>query len=226
MPLGLLVDLAVDRGRALAGAARIEGDDVEAVVEGAEQVDADRLRVVDGVAARPAGVDEQRADAIRLILRGQPRDGDLGEAGARMVVVERRLVGRALPSGSGRIGVRRTAPTRGRPAGCSAIAGATATSRPITASAATSARGTNRRRTIMCPPRSRRAMRREISERRLCTLYMQRNAYVDGPPQPSEGRKSAEECGNRPKPVASARELPGRRRRRRPGTAGLRWPTR
>ena len=104
-PLGLLVDLAVDRGRALAHAARIECDQVEPVVHGAEQLDADVLRGGDGVATRPAVVDEQRADAMCLVLSGKTRDGDLREAPARMAVIEWGLVSRALPARGCGIGV-------------------------------------------------------------------------------------------------------------------------
>src|SRR6185312_9021156 len=46
--------------------------------------------------ARAAEVDEQRTDAMRLILRRQPDDGEVERLPARMPVVARNLEGRAL----------------------------------------------------------------------------------------------------------------------------------
>ena len=65
----LLVGLAVDRGHALADAARIEGDDVEAVAERGEEVDAECLEIADRSRPRATEVEEQRADAT-LCLHG------------------------------------------------------------------------------------------------------------------------------------------------------------
>jgi hypothetical protein len=102
--LGLLVDLAVDRRRALADAARVEADDVEALVERVEQPLAGRgLQVVDLGAAGAAEVEEQRADAMRLILRRHARDRDPDGLAARLVVVEGHGLNRALHDGAGNL---------------------------------------------------------------------------------------------------------------------------
>ena len=110
----LLIDLAVDRRRALGGAARIEGDDVEVLVERGEQVGV-ALGELDRAAARAAGVGEQRADTVLRVCGGQARDGDLDVTGGRVRVVLGRLERRALPARCGSIGIWAGAPLQ--PAG-------------------------------------------------------------------------------------------------------------
>ena len=75
--LRLLVDLAVDRSRALAGAARVEAHDVVLLVEGIEQGAAAQLQEVDLRATRSAEVEDQRTDPVRLVLGRDARHGDV-----------------------------------------------------------------------------------------------------------------------------------------------------
>ena len=82
----LLVDVAVDRRRALADAARIEAHDVEALVERAPVAGgSDLLEVVHRRAARTAEVEEERADAVArsAAARAPPSRGPGVHAGGR-----------------------------------------------------------------------------------------------------------------------------------------------
>jgi hypothetical protein len=65
--LGLLIDLAVDRRRALAGPARVHRNDVEALVEAGAVGLAAELEAISGAGARASEVDEQRADPVCLV---------------------------------------------------------------------------------------------------------------------------------------------------------------
>ena len=88
--LRLLVDLAVDRARALAGPARVEAHDVVLLVEGIEKKGAPaELQEVDLRTARSAEVEDQRADLVRLVLGRNTRHGDVEGLAVRPVVVER-----------------------------------------------------------------------------------------------------------------------------------------
>ena len=98
-PERLLVGLAVDRRLALADSARIHGDDVEAPVEDRELARPAGLEGVRRGRARPAEVDEQRADPVRRVGRRRPGDEQLHGGGPRVPVVERRGDGRALHAG-------------------------------------------------------------------------------------------------------------------------------
>ena len=123
MPLLLLVDVAVDRGRALADPARVEAHDVEALVERAPVARRpDLLEVVHRRPARAAEVEEERADPVRLVRRRHARDRDVHLAPAGVVVVERQvsrgaLGGRGLRGrAAGReLAAPRLALTHGRP---------------------------------------------------------------------------------------------------------------
>ena len=87
----LLVDLAVDRRRALADAAWVDADDVEVLVErgpgGRPSASKVRRR-----AARPAEVEEQRADPVRWSVAG-----DLATKTSSCGPVPRAAVARAAP---------------------------------------------------------------------------------------------------------------------------------
>jgi hypothetical protein len=88
--LRLLIDLAVDRARAAVYAARVDRDDVVALVEvRQEAVAANRLQQAAEAETAAAGVDEQRADPVRLVGRRDACDGDADLLARRPAVVER-----------------------------------------------------------------------------------------------------------------------------------------
>ena len=93
------VDLGVGEavdGVGLAGAARVEPDDVEVVAEHVAERERGVLGVGRAGRARPAGVDDQRADPVRRVVGGvlEQRQPD-GLAG-RVLVVDRHLERGAL----------------------------------------------------------------------------------------------------------------------------------
>ena len=95
-PLRLLVRPAVDRRLALADAARVHPDQIEALVERREAVGAEGLEEIGDRGAGPAEVQKQRADPVRLIRGGRAGDEHVDLAVIRPVVVQRGAQRRAL----------------------------------------------------------------------------------------------------------------------------------
>ena len=220
----LLVHGAVDRRRALADAARVEGDEVEVVVDRAEQERADRLSRVDRGAAGAAVVDEERARAVRLILRRQARDCDLDGAGARVAVVLRGLERRALPTRCSRIRVRARSPSSVRPGGEPAMAGTAIASSASAAPAAISARGNNR--LLMCPPSASRHPSGACCntlKRAMHPIHHGRRALGVFTPEDRRGKQPKSDTNDRSRPVSTGvcRRRRGRRTAAAPPTRAI-----
>jgi len=84
---GVKVVQAIDGG-ALAGPAGVEADDVEAVAQLAPELPRLALHEVDTGPAGPAGIDDERAQTVGAVGRGQAGEGDLDVAGGLPGVVE------------------------------------------------------------------------------------------------------------------------------------------
>src|SRR5262249_23304753 len=87
---------AAERGAA-ADPARVEADEIEPrpyLGRGEEWTG--EGRVVDAGASRPAWIQEQRTDSVRLVGRGQPHDRQRDCRPVRLVIVERNLNRAAL----------------------------------------------------------------------------------------------------------------------------------
>ena len=100
--LPLLRGAEAAQRRASRDAARIEADEVEPrphLVREEERTGAQSE--VDTRTARPAGIQEQRADPVRRVGRGEADESDRDRAPRRLVVVERHLHGSALERAGG-----------------------------------------------------------------------------------------------------------------------------
>jgi hypothetical protein len=103
--LALRVDPAVDERAAVAGAAGVEADEVEAAGDRADRLRRRALHEVHAGTARPAGVDEDGADLRGGVGGAGARQRQVDRAAARMGVVERDLRGRALEARHARMPV-------------------------------------------------------------------------------------------------------------------------
>ena len=96
-PQLLGVGIAVEGRAARPDAARVDADDVEAPARCSARTGRRRAaHELHAGAARPAGMDEQRADAVLAVDRREAHEREVDRATARTAVVERHLRGGAL----------------------------------------------------------------------------------------------------------------------------------